>query len=545
MNNADYIIVGSGSSGAVLASRLSEDAETRVVLLEAGGWDSHPFQLLPLAFRKIYANPSLNWNFTSEPEPALGGRRLPLPRGKTIGGSSSINAMIYVRGHRRDYDRWSELGLRGWSFAEVLPYFKRLEDSWRGESLYHGAGGPISVSPMEHPDMLYRPIVEAARAAGIGETQDANGTTQEGISMLEASIGKGRRSSTARGYLHPAKSRPNLAIETGALVTRVLIENRRAVGVEFLQQGQLRRYHAEKEVVLAGGAYSSPQILMLSGIGPADHLRSVGVDVKHDLPGVGENLSEHPNFVHLLRARGDIGLTKYLRVDRAAWYAARWFLRHDGIFAFNGASANIFLRSEPDLDRPDLQLTSMSVSNTAELWIPGFSRRPPAALSVRIGVLHPKSRGWVKLRSADPLDSPRILNNIYADPTDLATMLKGIELSRDIYSRKPLADLVEQELSPGSGIIREDELTAIVRRETGHRSHPGGTCRMGHDALAVVDDRLRVRGLDGLRVVDASIMPELPTGNTNVPAIMIGEKGADLICGRTVDPVNLGNAPER
>jgi len=542
MKDFDYIVVGSGSAGAVVASRLSQDPRVRVLLLEAGGPDNHPFQLMPLAFRRIYAHPAFNWNFRSEPEPGLDGRVLPLPRGKTLGGSSSINAMIYVRGHRRDYDRWAEDGLKGWSFAELLPYFRRLENSWRGASLYHGVDGPISVTPMKYPEMLYEPLVEAAAALGIPETDDANGPAQEGISLLEASIGNGRRSSTSRGYLDPASRRPNLTIETRALATRVLIEKDRAVGVEYLRHGQLCRRHARSEVILCGGAYNSPQLLMLSGIGPADHLRSVGIDVVHDLPGVGENLSEHPNFVHMLRVRGEIGLTRYLRVDRAALHAARWMLRKDGIFASNGAASNIFLRSEPDLDRPDLQLTSMSVSNSAELWAPLFTASPQYAISVRIGVLHPKSRGWVRLRSADPQQSPRILNNMYAEPDDMAAMLRGIRLSRELYAQKPLADIVSGEITPGPAARTDDELAAVVRREGGHRSHPGGTCKMGNDPMAVVDADLRVRGISGLRVIDASIMPDLPTGNTNVPSIMIGEKGADLVMGRTLPVAAVGGA---
>lgn len=543
MKNFDYIVVGSGSAGAVVASRLSEDPQRRVLLLEAGGWDRHPLQLMPLAFRKIYANASLNWNFQSEPEPGLDGRVLSLPRGRTLGGSSSINAMIYVRGHRRDYDRWAEQGLKGWSFAELLPYFKKLENSWRGESRYHGAGGPISVTPMKYPEMLYEPLVKAAAAVGIPETDDVNGPVQEGISLLEASIGHGKRSSTARGYLYPVLKRSNLTIATRAMVTRVLIEKGRAVGVEYSEHGQLRRQHADREVILSGGAYNSPQLLMLSGIGPADHLRSVDVDVVQDLPGVGENLSEHPNYVHMLRVSGEIGLTRYLRVDRTLLHAARWMLCRDGIFASNGAASNIFLRSEPGLDRPDLQLTSMSVSNNAGLWAPFFSPAPQYAISVRIGVLHPKSRGWVRLRSADPGDSPRILNNMYDKSDDMAAMLRGIRLSREIYAQDALSGIVAGEATPGPNAQSDDELAAAVRREGGHRSHPGGTCRMGHDPMAVVDDELRVHGIAGLRVIDASIMPDLPTGNTNVPSIMTGEKGADLVRGKKLPAVVLDEQP--
>jgi choline dehydrogenase len=539
MRQFDYIIVGAGSAGAVLAHRLSEDPSARVLLLEAGGRDRHPFLSLPIAFRKIYTSGAFNWNFESEPEPGLGGRRLPLPRGKTLGGSSSINAMIYIRGHRRDYDRWSEQGLSGWSYAEVLPYFKRLENSWRGQSLYHSVGGPISVSLMDYPEMLYEPLAQAARAAGISESEDANGADQEGVSRMEASIGNGRRFSTARGYLYPAMGRPNLVIETGSLASRVLLDKGRAVGIEYIDGRSTVKKYAEREVILSGGAYNSPQLLMLSGIGPADHLRAVGVEPTHDLPGVGQDLSEHPNVLNIYKARGQPGLTNCLRLDRAAALAARWFVRHDGVFASNGAAANIFLRTESGLDRPDVQLVCMSISNSAELWWPVLTREPTYCFSVRIGALHPKSRGWVKLRSANPKDSPRILNNMYADPADLAAMVRGVRATREIYAQTPMANMIEHEMFPGEAVQTNEELADAIRRESGHRSHPAGTCRMGNDALAVVDSELRVRGVNGLRVVDASVMPELPSGNTNAPTIMIGEKAADLIRGRKLAPADI------
>jgi choline dehydrogenase len=461
---------------------------------------------------------------------------LPLWRGKVVGGCSSINAMMYVRGHHRDYDRWSEEGLRGWSYAEVLPYFKRLENNWRGASKYHGVGGPISVSPMAHPDLLYEPLVQAARAAGVPVCEDPNGASQEGISRMEASIGNGKRSSTARGYIHPAMGRPNLDIQTGALTTKVLVQNGRAVGIEYVQSGQIRRQYADKEVIVSGGAYNSPQLLMLSGIGPADHLRSVGIEPVLDLPGVGQNLSEHPNFVHVMKARGKQGLTKFLRYDRAALQSARWLFRQDGIFASNGGSANIFLRTQPDLDRTDVQLSCLSVNNAADLWWPAITRAPVYSFSVRVGVLHPKSRGWVKLRSSNPTERPRILNNFYAEPEDMATLIRGIRISREIYKQQPMADMIERELFPGE-ISTDADLAEAIRQRGDHRSHPVGTCRMGNDALAVVDPELRVRGLEGLRVVDASVMPELPSGNTNIPTIMIGEKAADIIRGRSLASV--------
>jgi len=532
MREFDYVVVGAGSAGAALAARLSEDVGVRVLLLEAGGADRHPLFAMPIAFLEVIAHRASNWNYESEPEPGLDGRRLPIPRGKTLGGTSSINAQICIRGHRRDYDFWSEQGLTGWSYAELLPYFKRLENHWRGATAHHGAGGPIQVSRMDHPDMLYEPLREAALAAGVAECDDPNGPEPEGLSRMEATVGGGRRSSTSRGYLRPALSRPNLVVETGALVTRVMIEKGRAVGVGYIRGGETRRVHAARETILCGGAYNSPQLLMLSGVGPADHLLSVGVTPVLDLPGVGENLAEHPNMLNIYEMREAAGLTKHLRFDRAAALAARWFWRHDGLFATNGATANVFLRTQAGLDRPDAQLICMSVSNSAELWAPGLTRPPDYCFSTRVGALHPKSRGWVRLRSSNPTDSPRIFNNMYGVSEDMATMVRALRACRDIFGREPLAGRIARELSPGAGARSDAEIAAVIRREGGHRSHPVGTCRMGRDAMAVVDPELRVRGIEGLRVVDASIMPKLPGGNTNTPSIMIGEKAADLIRGR-------------
>jgi choline dehydrogenase len=532
----DYIVIGAGSAGAVVASRLSEDKDVSVLLLEAGGPDRHPLQLMPIAFLKVAHHRRYNWGFESEPEPGLNGRRLPVPRGKTLGGSSSVNAMICIRGHRRDYDLWRQQGLAGWSYADVLPYFRRLENHWRGASEFHGAGGPVDVTPIAYPDNLFEPLREAAVAAGLPVNEDPNGAGQEGISRMEATIGAGRRASAARAYLYPAMGRANLTIATHALTTRVLIERHRAVGVEFVQDGQLRTARAEREVIVSGGAFNSPQVLMLSGIGPADHLRAIGVEPLHDLPGVGANLGEHPNILNIYKARGKPGLTRFLRFDRAMMLAARWFLRHDGAFANNGAAANVFLRTRPELERPDVQMICMSVSNTAELWFPGLTPPPVYCFSVRVGALHPQSRGWVKLRSANPKDSPRILFNMFSERADLDTMIRGVRACREIYRRSPQREMVDHEIAPGDGCTSDTDLAAFIRANAGHRSHPVGTCRMGQDGMAVVDADLRVRGIDGLRVVDASIMPELPGGNTNVPTIMIGEKAADMIRGRTLEP---------
>jgi choline dehydrogenase len=534
MKSTDYIIIGAGSAGAVLAARLSEDRDVRVLLLEAGGRDSHPLQMMPIAFIKVGQSKSSTWGYRSEPEPGLNGRRLDIPRGKTLGGTSSINAMIAIRGHRQDYDRWAAQGLPGWSYADVLPYFRKLETSWRGASEYHGADGPVRVSPIQYPDMLFEPLMRAAQAAGVAVNDDPNGAEQDGICRMEATIGDGKRASTARGYLYPAMHRGNLTIETGAMTTRILLQKDRAVGVEYLVDGEMRRVYAEREIIVCGGAFNSPHLLMLSGIGPADHLKSVGVTPLHDLPGVGRNLAEHPNILNIHKARGREGLTKFLRLDRATALTARWFLRKDGVFATNGAAANVFLRTLPGLKQPDVQLICMSVSNTAELWFPRVTAAPVYCFSVRVGALHPKSRGWVGLRSANPKDAPRIFYNMFSEPDDLATMVRGLRACRAIYAQSPQREMIERELYPGDAAQTDAELAAAIRAEAGHRSHPVGTCRMGNDADAVVDASLRVRGLAGLRVADASIMPDLPGGNTNLPTIMIGEKAADIIRGRSI-----------
>jgi choline dehydrogenase-like flavoprotein len=530
----DYIIVGAGSAGAVIASRLTEQSDVSVLLLEAGKPDRHPLMAMPLAFRKVYNSPAYGWNYVSEPEPNMLGRQLEIPRGRTLGGTSSINAMIGIRGNRRDFDLLEEQGLDGWGYADVLPYFKRLENSWRGEGPFHGASGPVHVSLMNYDDMVYEPLREAAAVIGIPVNDDPNGVEQDGISRMEATIGSGRRSSTARAYLRPATARPNLTIRIGALTTRILIENGKATGVEYRCNGKQQQVRAEREIVLSAGTYNSPQILMLSGIGPADHLRSAGVRPLHDLPGVGQNLSEHPNLIMLFAASKNIGLTRHLRYDRAARGFVRWFMRHDGIFASNGGAANVFLRTLPGLDRPDVQLTCMSIDNDASLWFPHLTKAPVFGFGVRIGALHPLSRGQVSLRSSKPDDNPRIFFNMFSAPEDLATMIRGVRATRALYAASPMRELIDREVRPGPEIQDDVALAGELRRNGGHRSHPVGTCRMGLDKHAVVDAQLRVNGVEGLRVADASILPEVTSGNTNLPSIMIGEKASDLLLNRAL-----------
>ena len=530
----DYVVIGSGSAGSVVAARLSEDGETRVLLLEAGPPDRHPLQQVPLAFLKVANASAGTWQYQSEPEPHLEGRRLAVPRGRTLGGTSAINAMIAIRGHRRDYDRWSEQGLDGWSYDEVLPYFRRLETSWRGPGPFHGGSGPVKLSRMEGPDLLWEPLLEAARAAGVAYCEDANGAEQDGISRMEATVWNGRRSSASRAYLYPAMARRNLTIETGALANRIVTERGRAVAVEYRRHGRLKLARAEREIVLCGGAYNSPQLLMLSGIGEPDELKARGIAPAHELPGVGRNLHDHPNIMNEYALRGEEGLTRHIRLDRAVMALARWYLDQSGPLALNGTTANIFARTLEGLDQPDIQMICLPIGNSAEPWTPGLQRKPPFRLSVRTGYLRPKSRGWVKLASSDPADPPRIRFNLLTEPEDLAAMLRAVKLSRDVYGRSPLKEMIGSEVLPGPEVSTDADLIEHIRRHAGHRSHPVGTCRMGVDAEAVVDPQLRVRGVEGLRIADASVMPQIVSGNTNLPCMMIGEKAADLILGRTL-----------
>jgi choline dehydrogenase len=535
MKSFDYIVVGSGSAGSIVAARLSEDADVSVLLLEAGRRDNHPFMAMPIAFPKVATSPSYIWPFESEPEPGLLGRRLPVWRGKTLGGCSSINAMINVRGSRHDFDQWHQQGLEGWSYREVLPYFKKLETSWRGPSLYHGNNGPVHNVPVDTPDACYPYLLQAAVNAGLTPSSDQNGLEQEGISRIELTTNQGRRASSSRAYLHPVmKSRGNLSVVTKAHVTRVLLEGMRAIGVEYVRNGKVERAYADREVVLSGGTYNSPQLLMLSGIGPADHLRSVGIEVAHDLKGVGENLHEHPNLLNIYRTKGKLGFTRHLRLDRATLSVLRWALFRDGPFATAGTTANIFMRTKPESVSPDIQIIAMAVHQHADLWFPGLTKAPQYAFTARIGVLHALSRGWVRLRSADPFDRPRIQFNMLTEQGDVDAMVDAVKRTRDLFNQEPLRGLIAEELLPGAHVQSDAELAEDVRRRTEHRHHAVGTCRMGIDDNAVVDPQLRVIGIENLRVADASVMPEDPSGNTNVPTMMIGEKAADLIKGVTL-----------
>ncbi len=537
MQSFDFIVVGAGSAGCVLANRLSADGDNRVLVLEAGGPDRHRLLKAPLAFFPLMRDPAVSWPFRTEPEPHADQRVLTLPRGRMLGGSSSINGMMYARGSSGDYAQWRQLGLEGWSYADVLPYFKRAESSWRGETPHHGGSGPLTVVPNQTSEMaIQRALMATARARGHAVQDDFHAPDPDGFSIPEFTIHGGRRASTADRYLRPALSRPNLTVVTQALATRILFETGRAVGLEYAKDGRLHQVRADREVILSGGAYNSPQLLMLSGIGPADDLRAVGIEPRHDLPGVGRNLQEHPNAGVMFAASGPIAFETQLRVDRLALALVRWSLLGTGPVAHLPISAMAFLKTREGLALPDVQVLFSPVAMDAHVWFPMIRKGRGHTVSIAATLLRPESRGWVRLRSADPMDPPRIQLNLFEQPADLATLRRSIRLVRDFFSTQPAAGLVSRELSPGPDRQSDEALDAYMRATSATAHHPTSTCAMGLGADAVVDATLKVRGLEGLRVADASVMPRIIGGNTNAPTIMIAEKASDMILGASMEP---------
>lgn len=529
----DYIVVGAGSAGCVLASRLSEERDSSVLVLEAGDHDRHMLIRMPLGFLQALRKPHFTWGYETEPEPHLEQRRIAIPRGRLLGGSSSINGMIHIRGHRRDFDDWAQAGCEGWRYDEVLPYFRRSETHWMGDTPYHGADGPLSVRVTDTTQLLFEPLKAAAQAAGHKLLDDHDGADSEGFARANMAVDAlGRRHSTARAYLIPVMGRPNLQVRTRALVQRVLIENGRAIGVEFLRDGQRHVARARREVILSGGAYNSPQLLMLSGIGDGKDLQAQGIAVHKHLPGVGRNLIEHPRMGLHFRAREPVTFTNQLRLDRATLSVLRWALWGKGPFANQICSGIVMLKSEPDLDRPDFELLCSPVQVDAHMWFPGIRSPKPHGFYVTASQLYPKSRGQVSLRSAHPQDKPRIHLGLLSATEDMGNMIAGIRAARKVFSQAPQAALVERETLPGEDCQSDEALEAAIRKNLGITHHPVGTCAMGTNGMSVVDPQLRVHGVNGLRVADASIMPGIVGANTNAAVIMIGEKAADLIRGR-------------
>ncbi|HEY7932284.1 MAG TPA: GMC family oxidoreductase N-terminal domain-containing protein [Solirubrobacteraceae bacterium] len=529
----DYVIVGAGSAGCVLANRLSEDPQVKVLLLEAGRRDRHPNIKIPAAFAKQFRT-KLDWDFATEPEPHCNGRSLYVPRGKALGGSSSMNAMLYVRGRPLDYDQWEAGGATGWGWKNVWPYFLKAEDNERGASEHHAVGGPLRVENERSPRQLSGRFLAACQNTGIPVIDDYNGPEQDGASMVQVTQRGGRRWSTADAYLRPASSRPNLEVLTGIHVLAVKMQGDRAIGVAY--RDRRRREHVvytDREVILSAGAVASPQLLMLSGIGPADQLREHQITVALDLPGVGENLQDHPYISCLWDIPGGGSLADAEKPKALAEY----LLRKTGPLSSSVAEAFAFVRSRPGLPAADLQFhfaPAYFVDN-------GFETYDGHAITMGPVLISPRSRGWVRLRSSNPLDKPRILTNSLAEPEDLDALVAGASLTREIAASEPLASLVGRELFPGEGVSSKQDLAEDVRRRVQLIYHPVGTCRAGSDDQAVVDPQLRVRGTQGLRVVDASIMPLITGGNTNAPTIMLAERAADLIRGRL--PVSPAPAP--
>ncbi len=528
----DYIIVGAGAGGCVLANRLTEDGQAKVLLLEAGGPDNSLYMHMPLGWRQIWRGPAHNWNYLSEPEPYLDNRQLGIPRGKTLGGSTSINGMLYVRGHPRDYDQWRQLGAEGWSFAEVLPYFKKSEGSWRGEGKFHGGSGPLGTTAIDVRGLHFDAFTESARQAGLPITDDINGEKNEGFTRVDIMAKGGRRSSAATAYLNPAKSRPNLTIATHALTHRVILEKGRAVGVEYSQDGQVKTARAEREVLLAGGAYNSPQLLLLSGIGPADEIKAQGVTPTHDLKGVGKNLQEHIYSFVQFATKGSVTFQNQLRWDKLALATLQWLAFNNGMMANQPLTALGFVKSRPELDRPDLEIFCNPVRLDADVWFPFVKPPLPDAFEACPSLLYPESRGEVTLRSANPADHARILFNFLQSDADVRAMRAGVKIIREMYHSGPLGEMITRELKPGPDVVSDADIDAYIKKSMDLDHHPVGTCAMGISEEAVVDPQLRVRGLQGLRVVDASVMPETIGGHTTAPVIMIAEKAADMIRGR-------------
>jgi len=524
-NTFDYIVVGGGSAGCAAAARLSAQSDCTVCLIEAGPADRSPLIHMPLGLVGLIGSPKVNWCFNTEPETQLNGRRLFWPRGKTLGGSSSINAMVYIRGHAKDYDDWATQNGNEWSYSSLLKLFKEHEDNVRGASPFHGQGGPLSVSDVREPNPLAATFIEAGKQAGIPGNQDFNGATQEGVGFYQVTQKSGRRWSSARAFLGQAEGRHNLTVLTAARATKVIMEAKRAVGVEVYREGQRQLLRATREVILCGGAVNSPHLLLLSGIGPKETLLKHGIPLVHELPGVGQNLQDHLDMTVMVRDRSKqaIGLALSF-IPRAVIGLFRYLFGRRGFLSSNVSESGGFVKLHPSSERPELQLHFLPT------FLKDHGRKLVAGYGCTLHVcqLRPKSRGFIGLKSADPLADPLIQPNYLSHPDDAKELVEGVKLARRIFATPAFKNVNGGETEPGAAVQTDADILADIRSRAETIYHPVGTCKMGSDAMAVVDNRLRVHGVEGLRVADASIMPTLIGGNTNAPCMVIGEQAARM-----------------
>ena len=522
----DYIIVGAGSAGCVLANRLTESGRDRVLLLEAGGEDTNPWIHIPLGYAKHFVNPKINWLYNTAPSEEWVNRPVMAPRGKVVGGSSSINGMIYIRGQHEDYDHWRQLGNTGWSYEDVLPYFRKAENREPGADEYHGTGGPLHVSDPRETHPLGEAFLKAAKNSGYKSNPDFNGAEQEGFGNYQWTIRNGRRHSAAVGYLRPARKRPNLTVATDAHATRLLFEGKRAIGVEYRQGSVMRSAHARGEVIVSGGAFNSPQLLQLSGLGPAELLKSFGIEPIADLKGVGADLKDHYNAPLMYKvAKRFTGNELANHFHRKVSAGLNYVLARRGLLSMAVSSYGGFIKTDSIHASPDIQILLMLFSTDRA----GPTAHPFPGVTVTATLLRPESKGHVRIVSADPFAAPEIQPNYLAAEKDRTSLIEAVKATRALMRDPAITPYLISEYAPGTGIVSDDEIVEFLKEKGRTSFHPVSTCRMGPDATAVVDERLRVRGFEGLRVIDASVMPDLVSGNTNAPTIMIAEKGADMI----------------